>query len=29
MSGLYGGGALSQETWDAVTAAAEGTAQDA
>jgi len=30
MSGLYGGGGvLSQETWDAVTAAAEATAQDA
>ncbi len=27
--GMYGGGMLSQETLDAVTAAAEGTAQDA
>ncbi len=29
MSGLYGGGALPQETWDAMTAAAEESAQDA
>ncbi len=29
VSGLYGGGALSQEAWDAMTTAAEAAAQDA
>jgi hypothetical protein len=29
MGSLYGGGAISQESWDEVTAAAERTAQDA